>query len=353
MATLTEVIDGAAAPYARVHAIHDFLTDNANGFIYSLSTAPGTSGNDLVDFLRLRRGYCEQYAGAMAVMVRAAGVPARMALGYTPGTRLPDGTRMITSNDAHAWVEVYFRDLGWVPFDPTPISRPRAGRAALGPPRGTPTPTASGPDVAAPTSAAAARPTAIRRPRRRRRCHGRGWPADARRDVASAADRGGVLVLVMAVPGAPGGAARAAAPSPAGRRRCGRARDELTATATDLGLRVHPAWTPRRAAAELGGRRWTRRGRQRGQGRRPAAGAGRGGGELRSARTHRRGAGPGRCAPDGAAGTARRDAAPGRLRARLWPASLVAGVGQRVAARVGRWTAVPRRPRKTGRTRTV
>ena len=57
--------------------------------MYSLATAPGTSGDDLVDFLRLRRGYCEQYAGAMAVMVRAAGMPARVALGYTPGTGSP------------------------------------------------------------------------------------------------------------------------------------------------------------------------------------------------------------------------------------------------------------------------
>ena len=60
-----------------------------NDFSYSLSTEPGTSGDDLVDFLRLRRGYCEQYAGAMAVLVRAAGVPARVALGYTPGSSSP------------------------------------------------------------------------------------------------------------------------------------------------------------------------------------------------------------------------------------------------------------------------
>ena len=55
----------------------------------------------------------------MAVMVRAAGVPARVALGYVPGTASTNGTRAITTDDAHAWVEVYFSDLGWVPFDPT------------------------------------------------------------------------------------------------------------------------------------------------------------------------------------------------------------------------------------------
>src|SRR4051794_31869058 len=116
----------ATTPYDKVRAIHGFLTDRANGFVYSLSTGPGTSGDDLADFLRLRRGYCEQYAGAMAVMVRAAGVPARVALGYTPGAQEPDGSRLVTSDDAHASVEAYFAGLGWVPFDPTPIAAARA-----------------------------------------------------------------------------------------------------------------------------------------------------------------------------------------------------------------------------------
>ena len=83
---VASVTAGAGGPYERVRRIHDFLTDRSKGFIYSLSTEPGTSGDDLVDFLRLKRGYCEQYAGTMAVMVRAAGVPARVALGYTPGS---------------------------------------------------------------------------------------------------------------------------------------------------------------------------------------------------------------------------------------------------------------------------
>jgi hypothetical protein len=60
------------------------------------------------------------------LLVRAAGIPARVALGYTPGARQGDGTRLITSHDAHAWVEVYFAGLGWVPFDPTPLGIGRA-----------------------------------------------------------------------------------------------------------------------------------------------------------------------------------------------------------------------------------
>ena len=109
-----------------MQAVYGHFTDPANDFEYSLSTAPGTGGDDLADFLRLRQGYCEQYAGAMAALVRATGVPARVVLGYTPGTAQPDGSRLVTSDDAHAWVEVYFDDLGWVPYDPTPIDTDRA-----------------------------------------------------------------------------------------------------------------------------------------------------------------------------------------------------------------------------------
>jgi transglutaminase-like putative cysteine protease len=117
---------GAQTPYDRVRAVLDHFTDPANRFVYSLNTEPGTTGDKLADFLRLKRGYCEQYAGAMAVLVRAVGVPARVVLGYTPGQVQADGTRLITSDDAHAWVEVWFARLGWIPFDPTPIAANRA-----------------------------------------------------------------------------------------------------------------------------------------------------------------------------------------------------------------------------------
>lgn len=116
---------GAGSPYERALAINNYLTDSANGFFYSLTTEPGTSSDDLVNFLTNKRGYCEQYAAAMAVMLRATGVPARVVLGYTPGT-FADGTWTVTSDDAHAWVEAYFNGFGWMPLDPTPIGPGRA-----------------------------------------------------------------------------------------------------------------------------------------------------------------------------------------------------------------------------------
>ena len=97
-----------------------------NGFSYQTQT-PGPSDQDaLVDFLfRGRIGFCEQYASAMAVLARAVGIPSRVAIGYTAGYAV-NGYRSIGTRDAHAWVEVYFPDHGWVTFDPTPLSDGRA-----------------------------------------------------------------------------------------------------------------------------------------------------------------------------------------------------------------------------------
>ena len=66
-----------------------------------------------------KAGYCQHYAGAMAVMLRMLGIPARVAVGFTSG-RLEDGKWVVTDHEAHAWVEVWFAGQGWVPFDPTP-----------------------------------------------------------------------------------------------------------------------------------------------------------------------------------------------------------------------------------------
>src|SRR5664279_2585436 len=63
----------------------------------------------------------------MAIMLRAAGVPARVAVGFTQGVQDPDGSDTISSNDAHAWVEVLFDKAGWVRFDPTPLGGGQGG----------------------------------------------------------------------------------------------------------------------------------------------------------------------------------------------------------------------------------
>ncbi len=78
-----------------------------------------------------RRGYCQHFSGAMALLLRMGGVPARVAAGFTPGKL--DRKRdeyVVRDLDAHSWVEAYFPTIGWVPFDPTPADAPPSSQAA-------------------------------------------------------------------------------------------------------------------------------------------------------------------------------------------------------------------------------
>lgn len=117
----------ATNDFDRVETLLRFFTDPANGFTYSLQTPAGDSGDALVDFLSNRVGYCEQYAAAMAIMIRSLGIPARVGIGFTQGAKQPDGSYLITSNNAHAWVEVPFDGAGWIIFDPTPSVNGQGG----------------------------------------------------------------------------------------------------------------------------------------------------------------------------------------------------------------------------------
>ncbi|MGH8960303.1 MAG: transglutaminase TgpA family protein [Jatrophihabitantaceae bacterium] len=127
---VNQITAGKSGQYDKARAISDWFADPANGFKYSLQTASGDSGSDLVDFLTNRVGYCQQYAAAMAVMLRLAGVPARVVLGYTHQPADASGTFKITTDDAHAWDEAYFSGVGWIPFDPTPLSGAGGARAS-------------------------------------------------------------------------------------------------------------------------------------------------------------------------------------------------------------------------------
>jgi transglutaminase-like putative cysteine protease len=119
---VAQITKGKQTPYAKARALSDWFADPANGFVYSLKTTKGDSGNDLVDFLDQRTGFCQQYAAAMGVMLRAAGVPARVVLGYMHAPANGSGDFSISTLDAHAWVEAFFPGAGWVPFDTTPTT---------------------------------------------------------------------------------------------------------------------------------------------------------------------------------------------------------------------------------------
>ncbi|MEJ3743719.1 DUF3488 and transglutaminase-like domain-containing protein [Actinomycetes bacterium KLBMP 9797] len=119
---VADVTRGKANQYDEVLAIHQYFSWE-NGFRYSLATKLGTSGSQIVDFLKNKVGFCQQYAAAMAWMVRAAGYPARVAFGFTGGGSRDDNTTTLTNRNLHAWTEVYFGDeIGWVPFDATPAT---------------------------------------------------------------------------------------------------------------------------------------------------------------------------------------------------------------------------------------
>jgi hypothetical protein len=116
-----QLIAGESNDFDRASAIWRYFTAQ-NGFVYDTKTAPANDADALADFiLKGKRGFCEQFASAMAVMLRVAGIPSRVAIGFTPGVQVNDYLS-ISTQDAHAWVEAYFGGKGWVTFDPTPLS---------------------------------------------------------------------------------------------------------------------------------------------------------------------------------------------------------------------------------------
>ncbi|GIF76814.1 transglutaminase family protein [Asanoa siamensis] len=117
---VNQLTTGEDTTYDKVMAIYRFFSAT-NNFRYELQTEGGTSSEDIVNFLTNRKGYCQQYAATMAWMVRAAGIPARVAFGFTNGTSREGGAMVLTNLNLHAWTEVYFGpEYGWVPFDATP-----------------------------------------------------------------------------------------------------------------------------------------------------------------------------------------------------------------------------------------
>jgi transglutaminase-like putative cysteine protease len=124
-------------PYDRARAIETYLRT----FPYNLDLPYLPRDRDVVDYFLfdLQQGYCDYYATTMVVLARAAGLPARLAVGYFSGTYDEANARyIVTEADAHAWVEIYFPDYGWIEFEPTagrpPIERPADAPPLIVPP---------------------------------------------------------------------------------------------------------------------------------------------------------------------------------------------------------------------------
>lgn len=150
-ALAAQLTAGKRTEYDKALAIQDYLRSPV--FTYTLNPpSDGTDASALYDFLFVTRtGYCQQFAGAYAVLARAVGLPTRLAVGFATGEPIPGGGYQVYDRDAHTWPEVYFGPrYGWLPFEPTP------GFSAPGTSGYTGTQTSTGPaPVTVPTTVAA------------------------------------------------------------------------------------------------------------------------------------------------------------------------------------------------------
>ncbi|MFI5061816.1 MAG: transglutaminaseTgpA domain-containing protein [Actinomycetales bacterium] len=138
---------GAVSEYSKAVALQDYFRNN--DFVYSTQTPlkqgyDGDGSRVIAKFLEVKSGYCVHFASAMALMARTLGIPSRVAEGYLPGvanggTANNPGEYTVTSDDLHAWPELYFAGVGWVAFEPTvgrgtipAYTRPDASTTPLG-----------------------------------------------------------------------------------------------------------------------------------------------------------------------------------------------------------------------------
>jgi transglutaminase-like putative cysteine protease len=275
---------GAGNAYEKAVKLQDWFSDSG-GFTYDTHVDSGTGTAAILRFLKAKRGFCIHFAFSMAAMARTLNIPARVAVGYVPGTAQQDGSFSVGTKDEHAWPELYFEGVGWIRFEPTPsrgstpdYARPEAPSDAVTDPglqpRDTAAPTVvptesskcgpqeqrqgicgeqnpagasggggggfpSGPGLAAIVCVLVALllalvPVAWRtRLRRRRLGAGRGGPG------------------VAWVGTGPGGAAPGGAPPTAAAARTLAMWQELLDTAWDLGFAPAESETPRRAVARI------------------------------------------------------------------------------------------------------
>lgn len=152
-ATALRVTKGTRNDYEQAVKLQDWFAEDG-GFRYDVDVESGTGVQAISRFLKDKEGFCVHFSFSMAAMARSLGIPARVAVGFMPGTTQTDGSLSVGIRDAHAWPELYFEGAGWTRFEPTPSrgSTPTYTRAD------TPSGTATGP--AQPQQSASAQPSA-------------------------------------------------------------------------------------------------------------------------------------------------------------------------------------------------
>ncbi|MFI9805214.1 DUF3488 and DUF4129 domain-containing transglutaminase family protein [Streptomyces sp. NPDC052301] len=117
--TAEEITAGAHSHYEEAVKLQDWFAVSG-GFQYDTQVEVGTGPQAIANFLKRKEGFCVHFSFAMAAMARTLGIPARVAVGFAPGTPQSDGTVAVNQKDAHAWPELYFEGVGWTRFEPTP-----------------------------------------------------------------------------------------------------------------------------------------------------------------------------------------------------------------------------------------
>ena len=257
--TAYQVTEGTTTDYDALIALQSWFRGPDFGYSLSAPVQEGFDGSGVdavADFLRVKEGYCIHFASAFAIMARVLGMSSRIVVGYLPGTADTSGITegepieySVSSTQLHAWPEVYFSGIGWVPFEPT---------KSLGTPTGfIPAAAGDGDDVS-PSDAPSQSPRASASPSQPDDPNGlraddarTGAGAQAGVDLKPWAVGAGVIVLLLLVPLLLGALRR--------RRRdaAARAGDVLAAwnsvreTAIDLGLPVPVSESPRIFGARL------------------------------------------------------------------------------------------------------
>ncbi|MFJ5783458.1 MULTISPECIES: transglutaminaseTgpA domain-containing protein [Streptomyces] len=117
--TALEITKDAANDYERAVRLQDWFAEDG-GFRYDVDVTSGTGTEAISRFLKDKEGFCIHFSFSMAAMARTLGIPARVAVGFMPGTTQSDGSVSVGIRDAHAWPELYFEGAGWTRFEPTP-----------------------------------------------------------------------------------------------------------------------------------------------------------------------------------------------------------------------------------------
>lgn len=151
--TAEQVTEGSSNAYEQAVKLQDWFASDG-GFTYDTTVTSGTGSSAIARFLRDKEGFCVHFSFSMAAMARTLGIPARVAVGFTPGTMKSNGATSVGLRDAHAWPELYFEGIGWTRFEPTPSrgSAPSYTRPEV--------PTDSASDAAQPSADTSAAPSA-------------------------------------------------------------------------------------------------------------------------------------------------------------------------------------------------